>query len=108
MVRLLCELVIILALVALGWQKSFHEWVDQARGGSKSGAPEQQSARRALPANAAASRQPFNAVAPVRPRSGADQPAYDNKRSFTGHVFYKDEQGKTYWIDGAGRRHYQP
>ena len=32
MMRLLCELVVIIGLIALGWQKPFHEWVELGSG----------------------------------------------------------------------------
>lgn len=27
---------------------------------------------------------------------------------FTGYIYYTDEQGKTYWLDAQGKRHYKP
>ncbi len=110
MIRLLCELVVILALVALGWQKSFHEWVDEARGDSK--VVKTQEAKQHASASAGPRQSSHASGGPhagsAAPKSVADQPVYDGKRSFTGHVFYKDSQGKTYWIDGSGKRHYEP
>jgi hypothetical protein len=72
--RLLLEIILAAALIALAWQKSFKAWVSEA---------------------------------PIIGRHFAATSATPPK-SFTGHIYYTDEAGKTYWLDAQGRRHYQP
>jgi hypothetical protein len=86
--RLLLELIVAAALIALAWQKSFKEWTRDVPGiGSHMTAPAQTPPTKP-------------AVAPV---TFATPP-----KSFTGHILYKDEAGKSYWLDAQGKRHYQP
>jgi hypothetical protein len=86
--RLLLEIILAGALIALSWNKSFKEWASEAPIiGSHLTAPAQTPAR--------------NVKAP------ADRPADNKPKSFTGHITYLDEQGKTYWLDAQGVRHYE-
>jgi len=39
----------------------------------------------------------------VSPATSATTP-----KAFTGHIYYTDEQGKSYSLDARGKRHYQP
>ena len=100
--RLLGEIIIIGALIYVGWEKPFTEWIH--------GPPPVVTAVPAPPP-------PRPIVRAVATPSGAwmwdssrksplDPPG--QKKSFTGHITYKDENGETYWLDGAGRRHYEP
>jgi hypothetical protein len=88
--RLLLELILAAALIALVWNKSVKEWIGEApvigqHITASSQAP-------ALPVKTA-----------VSPTMSATPP-----KSFTGHIYYTDEQGKSYWLDAQGKRHYQP
>jgi hypothetical protein len=86
--RLLIELVIAAALLAMAWQKSFREWTGEVPViGSHLTTPSQ--APKSKPA--------------LPPATSATAP-----KSFTGHIFYTDEAGKSYWLDAQGKRHYQP
>ena len=85
--RLLLEIAVGLALIAASWNKSFKQWASEAPViGSH------------FDASAAASPKP------VPPKTSAPPPP----KSFTGHSLYTDEQGKSYWLDAQGKRHYQP
>ena len=87
--RLLCEMLIVGALIYLGWEKPLKEWIGQIPGASVFAT--------------SASR--------VQPGSGSNatpKPALNQTQSFTGHITYVDEKGKAYWLDAQGRRHYQP
>jgi len=84
--RLLLEIAVALALIALSWNKSFKQWMSEAPVvGSYFSAPA------AVPKS-------------VSPKTSASPPP----KSFTGHILYTDEQGKSYWLDAQGKRHYQP
>ena len=89
--RLLLELVLVAALIAAGWETSFHERIGQVPviGRYVAAQPEKPSTK-----------------SPVAPTTNA--PASTQPKSFTGHIFYTDEQGKSYWVDAQGKRHYQP
>lgn len=82
--RLLLELVIAAALIALSWNKSFKQWASEAP----------------VIGSHFAETQPHK---PTAPKTSAT-PA----KEFTGHIYYTDEQGKKYWLDAQGKRHYQP
>jgi hypothetical protein len=86
--RLLVELVVAAALVALAWQKSFKEWTRELPG---------------VGSHPTAAAQTPQTKPPVAPATVASSP-----QSFTGHIYYKDEAGKSYWLDAQGKRHYQP
>lgn len=84
--RLLLEIAVALALIAASWNKSFKQWAsDVPVIGSHF------SATAATPK-------------PLSPKTSATPPP----QSFTGHIYYTDEQGKSYWLDAQGKRHYQP
>ena len=88
--RLLIEIVVIGALIALAWQKSFKEWASEAPViGQHFTAP--------TPAP------PPKAKVPSPPATAATTP-----QTFTGHIYYTDEAGKKYWLDAQGKRHYEP
>ena len=100
--RLLGEIFIIGALLYLGWEKPFTQWIH--------GPPPPVVTATPPPP-------PKPIVRATATPSGAwmwdssrksllDQPG--PKKSFTGQVTYQDENGRTYWLDGAGRRHYEP
>jgi hypothetical protein len=119
-VRLACELILIIGLIALGWQKSFKQWTDDWRGMQQTKVmPVRQTT--AVPTTTAP-HQPFvNAgyprTAPPRPQpsisngewmwdsshgSSLDRPSQD----FQQHPNYQDSNGRRYWIDSRGIRHY--
>jgi hypothetical protein len=80
--RLLLELIIAAALIGLSWNKSFKQWASEAPFiGSHQTAPQ--------------------AKSKAAPRTTATPP-----KEFTGHIYYTDEQGKSYWLDAQGKRHY--
>ena len=83
--RLLLEIVVAIALIALSWNKSFKQWASEAPViGSHFTEP---AVNKPVPSKTSAASQP---------------------KSFTGHIYYTDEQGKSYWLDAQGKRHYQP
>ncbi|HEX8078532.1 MAG TPA: hypothetical protein VF511_12015 [Chthoniobacterales bacterium] len=88
--RLLIEIIVAVALIALSWNKSFKQWASDAPLiGSHLIAPAQSPAQKK--------------VTTAVPPSTATPPT-----SFTGHIYYTDEQGKRYWLDAKGKRHYEP
>lgn len=85
--RTLLEILVAAVLIALAWKKSFKEWASEAPVvGRHLMAPAQ-------------TPQTKSAVAP--PTSAA------SPKTFTGHIYYTDEQGKSYWLDAQGKRHYE-
>jgi hypothetical protein len=86
--RLILEIVIAAALIALSWNKSFKEWASEAP---------------IIGANFTAPAQAPQIKSPVAPATSATPTT-----AFTGHVYYTDEQGKSYWLDAQGKRHYKP
>jgi hypothetical protein len=86
--RLLLEIIIAGALVALSWNKSFKEWVSEAP---------------VIGQHFTAPAQAPQTKATVIPATSTTPPT-----AFTGHVYYTDEQGKSYWLDAQGKRHYKP
>ena len=99
--RLFFEIFLAAALVVLAWNKPYSEWfgtdlqVDQL------------TAR-------ATGRQPVGGPSPTKGewmwdpnrKSALDRPAYNQSRSSTSQIRYVDAEGKEYWIDSKGRRHY--
>lgn len=86
--RLLLELVVAAALIALAWQKSFKEWTREVPViGSHLTAP---------------------ASPPKRKPAVAATTSATPPKEFSGHIYYTDEQGKSYWLDAQGKRHYKP
>jgi hypothetical protein len=88
--RLLLELIVAAALIALVWNKSVKEWIGEAP---------------VIGQHMTASSQ-----APTPPAKTAVSLATSATppKAFTGHIYYTDEQGKSYWLDAQGKRHYQP
>jgi hypothetical protein len=86
--RLLLEIILAAGLIAMAWTKSFKQW-----------ASETPVVGRHLTAPA----QSPPAKSPVAPATSATPP-----KVFTGHIYYTDEHGKTYWLDAQGKRHYKP
>jgi hypothetical protein len=82
--RLLLELVVAAALIALVWNKSSKDWVSEVPGVG-----------------------PHLIVPAQAPRTKSTVPPTSPK-TFSGHIYYTDEQGKSYWLDAQGKRHYQP
>ena len=106
--RLIAELVVVAALVAFGWQRSYRDWAGDAIPMlAKDSAPAK--AKRATAArDAAASPTPSGAwMWEKQSKTSLDRPAYDKNKTFSGHVLYEDEGGKRYWIDAEGKRHYE-
>jgi len=88
--RLLIEIILAAALIGMSWNKSFKDWVSDA----PLIGPH-------FKASTHASAPPVKTE--VSPATSATTP-----KAFTGHIYYTDEQGKTYWLDAQGTRHYQP
>ena len=86
--RLLLELVIAAALIALVWNKSIKEWASEVPG---------------IGPRLTAAAQPPQRKTAAPPATVAASP-----KTFSGHIYYTDEQGKSYWLDAQGKRHYQP
>ena len=85
--RLLVELVVAAALIAMAWTKSFRQWASEAPLlGRYSTAPGQTRHAQA-----------------IAPATSATPP-----KVFTRHIYYTDEHGKTYWLDAHGKRQYKP
>jgi hypothetical protein len=87
--RLLLEIILAAALIALVWNKSVKEWIGDG----------------------AVIGQHASALSPTPPRQKAVAPpgiSTTPPKSFTGHIYYTDEKGKTYWLDAQGKRHYEP
>jgi hypothetical protein len=82
--RLLVELTVAAALIALSWNKSFKQWASEAPGVGPYLSAHSETAR-------TKSGPPASATPP---------------KEFTGHIYYTDEQGKKYWLDARGKRHY--
>jgi hypothetical protein len=123
-------LILIVGLIALGWQKSFKQWTEEWRGAHQ---PKSMPVHRTTAVdptgvnvtavNTPVPRQPFiNAgyarTAP-RPqptisngqwmwdpnhRSALDQPPPEKQAS---SGYYLDAAGRKYWIDSHGYRHYE-
>lgn len=86
--RLFVEIIIAAALIAMAWKKSFKEWASEAPlVGSHLTAPAQ------APTTKSAVAPPISASSP---------------KAFSGHIYYTDEHGKSYWLDAQGKRHYEP
>jgi hypothetical protein len=90
--RLLCEILVIGALIYLGWEKPLKEWIGQIPGASVFATSKPSGSRMGNPNH----------------KTMLDRPALNQAQSFTGHITYVDEKGKAYWLDAQGRRHYQP
>ena len=90
--RLLLEIVVAAALIALSWNKSFKDW---AREAPVIGPQLKPSAQSSAPK--------IKTPPPVTAPTTSGSP-----KSFTGHIIYTDENGKSYWLDAQGKRHYQP
>ncbi len=114
--RLLVEILVVGALIYLGWEQPFKERANQVRA--------------AVTSKQAAVAQPESTAAPAAPtptpipqprpmiratpppgawrtdpnhRSVLDRPAYDQTQP---SQRYQDASGRTYWIDAQGVRHY--
>ena len=87
--RLLLEIILAAALIAMAWKKSFKEWVSEAP---------------VVGRHLTAPAQPPPAKSAVAATTSSATPP----KEFTGHIYYTDEQGKTYWLDAQGKRHYKP
>lgn len=86
--RTLLEIIVAAVLIAMAWTKSFKEWTSTAPVvGRHVTAPAQVPQTRTTAA----------------PATSATPP-----KVFTGHIYYTDEHGKTYWLDAQGKRHYKP
>lgn len=94
--RLLVEIFLLGALVYLGWDKPYRAWLPASIVGV---APNQRQTAR--PSSAKVGARTVGAPQP-------NQPVYNASHSFTGHIIYADENGRKYWLDGAGKRHYEP
>jgi hypothetical protein len=122
--RLACEIILIVGLLALGWQKSFKQWTEDWRGARQAKVmPVRQTT--AVNTNTVP-RQPFvstsyarAAAAQTRPQPTAangdwmwdpshhtalDRPVSDTLAS---PGYYRDPTGRRYWIDNRGYRHYE-
>jgi hypothetical protein len=82
--RLLLEVIVAAALIALAWQKSFKDWT------------------RELPVIGS---HITAATPPPKTKPAVTAPS---PQSFTDHIYYTDDTGKRYWLDAQGKRHYDP
>ena len=94
--RFFCEIAVVAALLGAAWQKPLSERVSLLTN-----------------ASAAAPAQPVGAASPSgawmwdpNRRTALDRPAYDQTPTFTGHIYYLSDDGRKYWLDADGRRHY--
>lgn len=93
--RLLAEILVIGVIVNFGWETPWNQrvpWLESVH--SATSAHTGRARHRHSPGSK--SQQPL-----------ADQPVYNKDRSFTGHIFYKDADGKKYWLDARGNKHYE-
>ena len=80
--RLLLEIAVAVLQIGLSWNKSFKQWMSEAPViGSHFSVP--------------------MAPKPISPKSSATSPP----KSFTGHIYYTDEQGKSY-TDEQGKSYW--
>lgn len=111
--RLILEVVVVAALVAFAWDKSYRERVSQVPLVGEHLAPAAQPPR-ATRVAARNQPQPSPTISngawmwDPNHKTALDRPAPNKDGSFTGHVFYTDEHGKKYWLDAQGQRHYEP
>lgn len=84
--RLLIEIILAALLIAMAWQKSFRDWTSEVPVIGRHATVQQPQKKSAAP-----------------PSTPATPP-----KSFSGHIYYTDEAGKSYWLDAQGKRHYQP
>ena len=99
--RSLLEIVLLGAVVALAWEKSISERVGEVVPALASNEPAV-AANRATPV-AATNTSGAWMWDPNR-RSALDRPAYDPKERQPWTV---DHYGRRYWVDAAGKRHYE-
>ena len=85
--RTLLEIIVAALLIALLWNKSSKEWAGEAP---------------IIGPYLTAPARPQRVSAPARP-TATSTPI----KSFTGHITYTDEQGRVYWLDAQGVRHYE-
>ena len=132
--RTILELVVAAALVAAAWEKPWHQQVGAVIPALAPAArPTAQTYHRPIaipdtpppavrnaetvtahatePLAAPAASAPTKHSAdwmfdPKRPGS-LDRPGATPAPTFSNHIYYKDEQGKKYWQDAQGNRHYE-
>jgi hypothetical protein len=103
--RLLTEIIIAAALIALAWDKPFKQWLRPASAvQTKIDAPSQPQARIGTSQAAPAATRSGDWMWDPAHRSTLDRPAYDSQKA---SQRYLDEAGRRYWIDGQGVRHYE-
>ena len=101
--RLLCELAIVAALIAAAWQKPFGERLGEVI--PLFGKPAPPALAQPVAYHPGASPSGAWMWDPNR-RTTLDRPAYNESRTFTGHIYYADDYGRKYWLDGQGKRRY--
>lgn len=131
-VRLLAELLIAAALIAIGWKTPYAKRLNaffptaakttpalsSAEPAPPSGDPTEQPRVSSVVSQTKEAQPSIDAKSatssgdwmwdPKRPGS-LDRPGQSaTPTTFTGHIFYTDEQGKRYWLDAQGKHHYQP
>jgi hypothetical protein len=97
--RLLCVLLIIAAVIYTGWETPLSQqlpWHKSPPTGAQAAAANRGRTRRGITPD------------PTQVSATVDRPAYNQDRSFTGHILYVDDSGAKYWVDAQGKRHYQP
>jgi hypothetical protein len=103
--RSLIGVLLFAAIVALAWDKSFSERVGEVMPALAAKKQSASPALRATPVSASASESGAWMWDPNR-RTALDRPAYNQSRSFTGHIYYVDDYGRKYWLDNRGARRY--
>ena len=102
--RTLIEILIVAGLVALTWEQSLHQRISTLTGGklntAATPAPVVRYVTRPAPAPTASSGEWM--WDPSR-RTTLDRPAYDTHYA---QQHYIDPQGRSYWYDAKGVRHY--
>ncbi len=104
------------AVIALGWGESLHQRLGELPVVGSYFASEKVEAKPRVPravsvqgsfTNQVAA-QPGHADSLLDPnhRTVLDKPIDPPNKTFTGHILYKDDAGKTYWLDAQGQRHY--
>lgn len=115
--RLLIEILVVAALIALGWEKSYRQTLGEvpvvgSYFASQKVEPKA-TARRTIATQPSTGGQPITArhsdsLFDPSHRTVLDKPIDPANKTFTGHILYKDEAGKSYWLDAQGQRHYEP
>ena len=103
--RLLAEIVIIGALIYLGWEQPFKELLPWTKSELRKPVATDVAARPVRPIVRATPQATGEWMWDPAHQSALDRPAYDPREP---SKRYLDASGRKYWIDAKGVRHYDP